>query len=1790
MSVNIEALFQHLMEDPDLIPPEGEEKEDIAMAMATQRAKQSNNNVKALNMAGEDRTISKLLAFIKAEGDSPEDKQFIADYGKHQRNFALHGKKIEAAAKKGNEYEWPKIKAGDIEGDERVGETSYAGKVQKKEWEDAYAFLTEHTPDMVDAHEQQVALGTAGGQDVEGDPDDDASPDAPEDKQPTREQRRGITPDEGARAAGEARRQLSPEERAADRKKRLEAAEVSEGAEALKDLKPHHSLTSAVDAISDADSDADLDYYGNDPDAPFHVSRFGDGVTGVRAYHDIHDEFEVADLAEAFDQLEKEGKQYTLNLGSRKEGYLQGDAVRDMMGRFFEAQGRQEGASSASEEGFTVPGQRPTNAAQKWFDDNVPDYKSGAVVENEWDEMVKENDLTNKPEEVLHDHLYSFLKGKGKNPPTPPKAQATAEHVEPDAQKEIVIASQSDNPEDEIGVVLAEHARAVIDNPVLNPHQQKLMIASAEAMAEIAGKKVSTEDNPIVITPIDPVETSKDILTHAANIHIEAESNGATDEEKEEAANNIHIAALIHETAGGDAEEVLNTSGVDYKKLKNGQYYFHSSSAAKSREDWGKIENLAARDAKAPAPEEEAPEATPEAPDDQQGAFDFDAPAPEPPAIEVTPEAEEAPKSAAEQLSDAARQRQSDAGTQRVRAEQVREYEGLVSKLRSASAEDKEAAVAEIHALGEKVNPNGGGDASVKRTLDNFEAIGERDPKDPSGPANNTAMHRALGGTPTPEEPPAIEVAPEPEPTPAKEPEPETTDEPVDHLQEVGNQVQEIRDRLRNNRVGQLEKEISTRQLAHIDTLVQQAGAASGDQQADLLHRAIGNMKFMEGHVMQGMYMSDKDGEGKRFYNPPDWDAIDAPRDMSPHDTDALRKAKDDMLENVGKLAANIKGTPAPYGGATDWKGLVQKTQDLLEGATTDAEIHKALLEANEHIDNIKQFGPSNLAVPGHTWKEPALKSPEGGTPTKPEEVKPETPTPEETPSPEPEPEPEEIKVTPPDSGDESGESDETSEDGDPEQPIEITDPEPEASDGEPVGEPAPARQRRPRAGQQSLGLPKPTAAERRGAQPARSSAQAELDDAGVKGAPEDGSTPTRSRSYPRGERDELGLIDNQGKRDFLLDNKMSAEYLSTLSDEALDKAYTDTHKKKSDKAMSDHLNGKPDKEGILKAMAKAHGKEGDEGYLQELREEHQFASADELVKEHKAVEKEKAANKFEHEKSQANANALGMEKLPEEGIDKLHAMDRARDVAKKMNDSTMAVQKGGKPLLDSNSQQHLLDLLHDAINKGELTQEDIDGIADEANSMGKDYLNDDHKASIDGDNDRQRAHHEEFLDHAEGTSEGALQRRGHDLDHSKAHELHHYEEDEEGNKTRTGSSHSTRDEDGSVKHMDASGEGGVPGSEDDAVEGMESQHPPKLLGLDEDGKAAQKEHFDLMKKGAAVPLSDEEMSRFKELEGKNPDLASPQYKGQLLGAQRHQISGEGGGDKMSGMGIDGKDHDEAAESSCKPPPGAIPSGPNKGWNPDTHRWCDKEYLDELKGQLGPGEASYHPDGVHAGTDNAHLDQDADGNVQAAMVTPTGVHKVNPSSGEMKTADGGAVSQADVLGHHLKDHAGGKVDKDTLHAMGMNHSEKHTGEGQKRGNWDPKVLTDVKNTPGAKVLGKLGRMMQRNKKSEEGKPDATATDRQRARRDTEGSPSSSFLNKLGKHTKESLKDAAEELPGYLGGGLLRGGQTLPGGKTVGGTDRWQDKQVRQAADKVAKRRSASDKLTERVNRVMEENG
>jgi len=77
MAVNIKALFQHLMKDPDIVPPEGESKKDLAIALATQRAKQAFNNEKALNMAIQDRSISKLLAFLKA--DDEDDAESVSE-------------------------------------------------------------------------------------------------------------------------------------------------------------------------------------------------------------------------------------------------------------------------------------------------------------------------------------------------------------------------------------------------------------------------------------------------------------------------------------------------------------------------------------------------------------------------------------------------------------------------------------------------------------------------------------------------------------------------------------------------------------------------------------------------------------------------------------------------------------------------------------------------------------------------------------------------------------------------------------------------------------------------------------------------------------------------------------------------------------------------------------------------------------------------------------------------------------------------------------------------------------------------------------------------------------------------------------------------------------------------------------------------------------------------------------------------------------------------------------------------------------------------------------------------------------------------------------------------------------------------------------------------------------------------------------------------------------------------------------------------------------------------------
>ena len=64
MPVNIKPLFDKLMKDPDIVPPEGKNKEEAVKDYVLQRAKQSVNNEKALNLARDDNSVNKLLDFL----------------------------------------------------------------------------------------------------------------------------------------------------------------------------------------------------------------------------------------------------------------------------------------------------------------------------------------------------------------------------------------------------------------------------------------------------------------------------------------------------------------------------------------------------------------------------------------------------------------------------------------------------------------------------------------------------------------------------------------------------------------------------------------------------------------------------------------------------------------------------------------------------------------------------------------------------------------------------------------------------------------------------------------------------------------------------------------------------------------------------------------------------------------------------------------------------------------------------------------------------------------------------------------------------------------------------------------------------------------------------------------------------------------------------------------------------------------------------------------------------------------------------------------------------------------------------------------------------------------------------------------------------------------------------------------------------------------------------------------------------------------------------------------------
>jgi len=1665
MSVNINSLFQHLMEDPDIIPPEGETKEDIAMAMATQRAKQSKNNTKALSMAKEDRTVSKLLAFLKAKDDE-EDSPLTTS---QMNAYASHLERISQLT--------TQLQEG----------TSLTEK-QQRDWDAAEKFSEDvaqpaNLPgihDVIDRHEEAM-VDVVGGEIGEEDDDSDTPVEERASPAPVERVRYDAQVDE------ESRRKMSPAERKADRERRLAEAQAAQDAE---EEAPHHSLTRAVNDLSDADPDADLDHYGNDVDAPFHISRFGDNP---KAFHSIHEAYSKEDLAEAYDQLERVEKQLTLNFGAREGGSLVESEIHKLMNNFYEAQGRQKSPLDAPDpisarEGRGEPTKKRTpiesSPSAKWFDENVPDKGQRAT---EWDAYFKDNNLLEADQDEVNIHLHNFSRAKKLPITPPPKSTPTAEHIEPAVQREIVSASQDkDNPKQKIEAKLAEHTRSVLDDPKLTPHQQKKRIDSANTLGEVAAKEVSTPEKKVTLELPTELENAEDILSQWADVSSEAEANGGTDEEKSTAAQNVHTASLIHEEAGGDPEPVLQAKGVRYRKLKSGQYYFQGG-------NWG---NLSQREAIGQTPEgepESSPD-TPEAQDARQAAFDFDA-----------------PPSAVKNLTDSVRERQLE--------EDLDIFDDFDEEAAGMPEAQWEAS-AKTDADHDWAKDTGWG-SDVDVDYDHFSSTGEQ--HKPMGYAHEVREYARTHQT---EDNPLINALGEPD------------DDIYAHH-------------------GLRDDEPVT--LQHVKDYMESKGTTLPKAEWEVEAKPEKTLTSQENKQLAGFNRQKKSTQQKLTKVKEEHDAA----------AEQFTKLQADLEE-----ANNIEAeTPRQQSDKAQRIRRLMREEKRVRAKRRD--LQKRIADHNTTIRN------TDAAINKIT------------TPTATEEVKPTEEAPK-TPTPEPEPQPEEgeaepeVKVeTPEDVDDQSdaeviaglkrirdarrnapkGQKQQASLDAlaqeghiDPEEADELkTMMEPEAVE-EPEAAPQPTR--RPRQRKPKV-TPEPSAEEAvPDAEPEVADMPDEPLDADVSSEEAD-ETPEERRTG----------VNNE--KAFLLANKMTPEHLASLSDNQVNDEFKQAHKKISNKAMADHLKGIPEKEEVIQDMADAAGRGTDENYKAKLRKDNKYTSIQTLVKKHQDQQQRRADNAFTHASNDANSNALKMDVLPEEGTDKLHALDRARDIAKKLNDSHMSVKEGGRPLLDRNSQSHLKDLLDDAVNKGDIPQDELDELANEADRMGEDYLNDDHQASIQANNVRTRAHHEDFLAHAEGMSEEALQRKGHDLDHSKAHELHDYDTNEDGTiGKRIGSSHHYREEDGAVGHREGAGS---PDSADDAVEGMEAQHPPKLLGLDKQGQIEQDEHFKLMKKAAKGELEEGDFKQFTEYEKNNPALADPKYKGQVLGAVRHQLSAEDGAEKMNAMGIDEKDHDEAAGSSCRPPPGAMPPGGDKGWNPDTHRWADKEYLESVKGQLGPGEASYHPEGLHAGTEHAHLDADADGNIQGVMVTPTGVHKVTPSTGGskgMKSADGGAVNHADVLGHHLQDHPGGKVDKKTLNMMGMNHSEKHTSKGQGA------LGRAFKETPGMQmakpVLGKLGRMLSRNKEREADKPNATGQDRQRARRGTDGSPINSVLDRIGKYTKEGLKDAAEELPGYLGGERARD------------ADRYRDKQTRKAVDKVRIQERASQKLTDSVNRVLGE--
>ena len=1920
MAVNIEALFQHLMKDPDIIPPEGESKKDIAIALATQRAKQASNNEKALNMAVEDRAVSKLLLFLKADDDDAESASGsarevkpevdTAEFDQHVANFDRLQGKVANARKQGKEPKWATKQEVETAAARREGRTaqkldngdeiSVRGQKDKDDWEAAYDYLSDNMASQITTFENEIEGALDGedtGEEQEAEMDDTEAESEGDEGKPTEESAdiSGVEERPGQRM-GESDAEYdfrislqSPEAKKRDRLRRLKAAGEEEGANAVAEAVAGHM--GEVGDIEEKDAE-EKKATGH----PYHPSKFtgkdansdfgrvfaaaGDSMDFLEDAHDWYTRSASEKGGEGGDGLPGMDKhQYHHLLGGNKEGSVDAEAALTMI-REYKAALEDKANEAKRVEGDPIDA--PTPVSDTASDAEKLGAWSGKPVEQSVEDQFRERldtlkgQLLNAFAPGTEDDGGRYRATKTRTRTQNPEGAEALDGVRSEWDK-LGLDGQRERGDIDDSQYYEQLHKFITDNKSIHDAHYADRKSKLGARGTFQGRggipdlpSPTTQDNL-------PESSDMDALMRVLAEHDQAkvDSEIADQENKittgtgtaskrskkiqalanvvEEAKEQTNSQATTHSTSEKEADEKVATA--DVAAVRDGEKSSEDLDSAANLIGEEKLDEIAeAHDLpKADIPKSRATKKTlrdaginPDA----EGLEHITTPAEARDHIAKNPP--EPDKSAVERLSE----RQKEAATtpdeetpiyeEDIRGRDLGARDNFNGKDVTLEHQTTDEETGIRHELW--TNKDGEG---VVRQIDESGAIRE------SADGGLNAIHDRYNKN--------LEANDLDPYTPTDTPElteeaAEVADEPVEETppkgQTNGEKISELQDNFEN---------LSQQDRAELFSLLNNVTGTGDlfDEDKEFLNSPHDPTPLTDAEVEN--FWSKEEHEAYAAKKPssegdtPDA-SIDTDRLEGEHEAAAKRtKALVDSIgggvvdevptqaataeelaargtdpkegpkqtAEQGKLdlpdaedtpAAEESETPTSSNYTHNGEPLSQEGEDALnkwtsgiggmnrnqslEGTSTYSGWEDDAVVARQHLSSMGINDISDIKTadgedipelrrdqfshggsrdkrkglraknPDHTGYERLEDQFRAATPAAEEEVTPEE-TSEETSTTEPQPEStegttEEPTDAPADEG--TGEA-----------------------DGQPVGQPSVRTQPREGGRQGSLGLPRPTASERRGALPIRSPEQARIDDATIAGPQSTEETVTattgegagidrltrevtpeelerrEARQEMEGREDvrasaqrqeESSLADVNMKRNELKTKfGMEERFVDSLSDEAVHQKHAEWESKNNDNKANEQMKRGFSKEDVFQAMAKANGREGDEDYLNTLRDRYQFHSPDDVKKEHMEQIKRRAESAHAVKQDKAISEIMNMEELPDD-VDSLHAENRLRDIIKHIDEHKRTHEEDGRALLDEKSYKHLHELIDDAVDKGDLSGEDMNRLHAELKDMGAKFWDTDHQTQIEGEHESARQQHEEHIGHVAGP--GGHEARVEAFDHSKAHELHHYSRNEDGTMgARTGSSYTRKDANGRREHIDGQD---TPDSVHDAVEHLEdTKHPPKVPGLSPTEKGAQDEHFKLAKKGRL--RSDDDTDRMKQLEQENPFLQDPQYKAHILGGNRHRMTGEDGEQVMNDMNLSPEQQAEAQLAACQAPPGSMPppseSGEQKAWNPSTHRWCDAEYLKELQGSIGEGEGMFMPNGLHHGTDNAHLDQDAEGNVQGVVVTKGGVFKHHPKP-KMGEAPSGPMGHSDHVGHAFGEalHAaditehGSKISKEVMSSTGHGHSVTHG---------------DTKTASKPPPAGPMTRRNRKNKEREQRANAKTGVERQLSRRDTQGSPLTRFLSHAG-------LEVAGELPGYLGGGQVRG------------TDAYKKHQIRQATQTVQKKERAATKFRRMMDEVQQE--